>query len=199
MTSQQYGLALGLIVLTGGGLGCALGGWLSDYLMKYSPAAKVYVISISQILAGPAIFAVLWVNNSTTSLGLLALAYVPAETWLGPAAAAVQDMVPGDLRARASAVYITANTLVGGCGPLIVGAMLGDDGVMTRRYGPNEAIRYALLVVVPTSYALAAVFFWLTGLAITRPLDEARQPLVSTIHLSEDREPLVSTLAVTAM
>ena len=166
MDSQDYGLYLGLIVLFGGGLGSIIGGLLSDKLMHYSPAAKVYVIAVSQILAAPCIFAVLWVSSYTTSFGLLFLAYVTAETWLGPAAAVVQDLMPADMRARASSVYITANTLIGGLGPLFVGELLGSDGVLTRKYGEKEAVRYALIYIVPTCYVAAAGVFFLTGQAI---------------------------------
>ena len=43
-----------------------------------------------QLLAAPAIIGVLMVNSPTASYGLLFIAYVTAETWLGPAAALVQ-------------------------------------------------------------------------------------------------------------
>ena len=45
---------------------------------------------LPQLLAAPAIIGVLMVNSPTTSYGLLFIAYVTAETWLGPAAALVQ-------------------------------------------------------------------------------------------------------------
>jgi MFS family permease len=169
MRTEEYGLTLGLIVLVGGGLGCALGGVLSDRLMSRTPAAKAYVIAGSQLLAAPAIFGVLWVDGSTASFGLLVLAYITAETWLGPAAAVVQDITAPELRARASAAYIAVNTLVGGCGPLIVGAMLGDHGPITERFGARTGIRYALALLVPPCYVMAAGLFLLTGRALHAP------------------------------
>ncbi len=48
---------------------------------------------MSQVLAAPSIAAVLLVPSLDASYGLLALAYVTAETWLGPAAAIVQVCV----------------------------------------------------------------------------------------------------------
>ena len=45
---------------------------------------------MSQVLAAPAIAGVLLAPNPKLSYGLVALAYVTAETWLGPAAAIVQ-------------------------------------------------------------------------------------------------------------
>lgn len=48
------------------------------------------MIAISQVLAAPAIVGVLLAPTPTISYCMLFLAYVTAETWLGPAAAIVQ-------------------------------------------------------------------------------------------------------------
>ena len=48
------------------------------------------MIAVSQVLAAPAIAGVLLAPTPKLSFGLVALAYVTAETWLGPAAAIVQ-------------------------------------------------------------------------------------------------------------
>ena len=45
---------------------------------------------MSQVLAAPAIAGVLLAPTPKLSFGLVALAYITAETWLGPAAAIVQ-------------------------------------------------------------------------------------------------------------
>lgn len=42
------------------------------------------------MLAAPSIIGVLVVNSPSASFGLLVIAYITAETWLGPAAAIVQ-------------------------------------------------------------------------------------------------------------
>ena len=55
--------------------------------------AKAFVIAFSQLLAAPSIAAVLLVPEVNASYGLLFVAYVTAETWLGPAAAIVQVCV----------------------------------------------------------------------------------------------------------
>jgi hypothetical protein len=43
-------------------------------------------------------------------------AYLAAETWLGPAAAVVQDVMEPGCRAQASALYIMINTVIGELG-----------------------------------------------------------------------------------
>ena len=55
--------------------------------------SKAYVIAVSQVLAAPCIVGVLLAPTPHMSYGLLFLAYVTAETWLGPAAAIVQVCV----------------------------------------------------------------------------------------------------------
>jgi hypothetical protein len=52
--------------------------------------SKAFVIAVSQVLAAPCIAGVLLAPSPHASYGLLFLAYVTAETWLGPAAAIVQ-------------------------------------------------------------------------------------------------------------
>lgn len=52
--------------------------------------AKAYVIAVGQILAVPCIIGVLLAPTPKASYGILFLAYMTAETWLGPAAAIVQ-------------------------------------------------------------------------------------------------------------
>ena len=51
------------------------------------------MIAVSQLLAVPCIIGVLIAPHPTMSYGLLFLAYMTAETWLGPAAAIVQVFI----------------------------------------------------------------------------------------------------------
>ena len=59
-------------------------------LSSWWRGSKSFVIAVSQVLAAPCIIAVLLAPTPQQSYGLLFLAYVTAETWLGPAAAIVQ-------------------------------------------------------------------------------------------------------------
>ena len=168
LDSSQYGTALGLIVMVGGVAGCSIGGYLSDALMHTSPAAKVYVITVSQLLSAPLIAGVFLAPTPAASYTLLFFAYVTGETWLGPASAVVLDIVPASMRARATAVYTVINTLTGGQGPLVIGALIGDSGLCTRAYGEIEGVKYALLYMMPTCYVLSAAVFYLAARSLTR-------------------------------
>jgi H+/Cl- antiporter ClcA len=75
----------------------------------------------------------------------------------------VQDITRPDMRARASAVYVVVGTILGGCGPLIIGTLMGSDGLATRHHGPRFAIRHALAGFVSVCYAVSALLFWAVG------------------------------------
>eukprot|EP00043_Microstomoeca_roanoka_P011647 m.109974 g.109974 ORF g.109974 m.109974 type:complete len:345 (+) comp15257_c0_seq3:452-1486(+) len=171
-------LLVGMIVLVCGSTGSLLGGFLSDKLMRRSPGAKAHVIAVSQLIAAPFIAGTLFANSRATALGILIPSFVTAETWLGPAAAIVQDVTRPQLRAQASAVYMAVNTLVGGCGPMIVGAMTTAN---VSVFGLTQ-VQSALLLIVPTCYVLSALLFGIVGLALRRRQDaavqDARSPLL---------------------
>ena len=136
-------------------------------LMSSTDAAKAYVIAISQMISAPCIAGVLIASTPTTSFVLLFFAYLTGETWLGPAAAIVQDIMPATMRATSIATYTTVNTLIGGLGPLVVGALLGNDGVCTRAFGEASGVKYALLFVMPTCYVVSSLLFVAVGRALT--------------------------------
>ncbi|XP_072051600.1 MFS-type efflux pump MSMEG_3705-like [Amphiura filiformis] len=160
-SSQEYGLRIALIVLTGGGLSCVIGGFCADRFSVDRRAAKALIISISQFLAAPCIIATLLVPTTQVSYGLLFVAYLTAETWLGPAAAIIQDLFSPNLRAQASAVYIALMTLLGGgLGPILVPGILE----LKPEWGEcDKGVGYALAIIVPTCYFIAAVLFLIVG------------------------------------
>ena len=60
--------------------------------------------------------------------------------WLGPVITAVQHLVPGAMRATASASFLLINNLIGlGVGPPLIGAL---SDALKASYG-TEALRYA--------------------------------------------------------
>eukprot|EP00050_Salpingoeca_kvevrii_P020124 m.94798 g.94798 ORF g.94798 m.94798 type:complete len:479 (-) comp8724_c0_seq3:65-1501(-) len=168
LDSKDFGVAVGIVVVTGGGLGSFLGGLASDRLAQKTPAAKALVIFASNLVAAPFAAGVFLATTPTTSYLVLFFAYLTAETWLGVAAAIVQDVMQPQMRAKASAVYIAISTLIGGCGPLFVGELLGSDGIATRRYGEKHGVKYVLMYLVPVCYVLSSLLFGVVGLLLIR-------------------------------
>jgi hypothetical protein len=84
--------------------------------------------------------------------------------WLGPTTAAVQHLVPPNMRALASAIFLFINNLIGlGLGTLILGAL---SDALTVRFGA-ESLRYAILAGTGF-YLLSAVLFALTSRRLER-------------------------------
>ncbi len=118
------GYFYGSIVLVGGVLGIWLGGQLADRFAKASRAAYALVPAIAFTLTIP--FFVVGVLSQSVLVSWLVF-LVPTAlglAWLGPVLAAFQGIVPPNMRATASAVFLLINNLVGiGLGDLLLGAM----------------------------------------------------------------------------
>jgi hypothetical protein len=79
--------------------------------------------------------------------------------WLGPTTAAIQHLVPPEMRAVASAIFLFVNNLIGlGCGTLVIGAL---SDAMTARFGA-DSLRYAILAGTGF-YLLASLLFYLSS------------------------------------
>jgi hypothetical protein len=77
--------------------------------------------------------------------------------WLGPVISTIQHLVPPDMRATASAVFLFINNLIGiGLGTWAIGAL--SDG-LSLRLG-DESLRYSILAGTGF-YLIAALLFWL--------------------------------------
>ncbi|XP_065836551.1 MFS-type efflux pump MSMEG_3705-like [Oscarella lobularis] len=165
--SEVYGRNVAIIVAIGGICGAAIGGFLSDRLGKKRPEAKAYVIAVSQILAAPTIIGTLLASNAHVSYFLLFTAYITAETWVGVAAAIVQDVCMPAIRSQASAVYIAVITIVGGFGPLVISSLLESSN--DTLFGKcNKGVRNALVIIAPTFYVSSALLFIVVGFALKR-------------------------------
>jgi hypothetical protein len=79
--------------------------------------------------------------------------------WLGPILAAVQHIVPANMRSTASAIFLFINNLIGiGLGTTLIGVL---SDVMHARFGA-DSLRYAILAGTGF-YLIAAVFFLLAS------------------------------------
>ena len=84
--------------------------------------------------------------------------------WLGPVIASIQQIVPTNMRATASAVFLFINNLIGlGLGNVFLGAM--SDG-LAARFG-DDSLRYAILAG-SGFYIVAALLFFLAARQLER-------------------------------
>lgn len=151
----EAGLAVGLALLAGGLLGLAGGGWLADRAYARGRTAGRMRLSFYAALCGIPAGALLGFQaNPLLAVTLFGLAYAFSILPIPGAAAALQELVPGELRGQMSAFYLFAINLVGiGLGSTAV-ALLADN-VFTQADG----IRYALAVISPVALIIAAAFY----------------------------------------
>jgi MFS family permease len=157
LTLLHASLAYGGLVLVGGLIGIWFGGLLADRygekrrgMYAFIPA-MAFVATVPFYVAG-VLSTTLWISFAVllvpTALGLV---------WLGPVLAAVQHLVPGHMRATASALFLFINNLIGiGLGTALIGIV---SDLMRLRFG-GESLRYAILAGTGFYLMAAALLFF---------------------------------------
>jgi MFS family permease len=154
----------GSIVLIGGVLGTWLGGWLGDRIGKDNPGGYALIPAVCFLLAAPAYSAGLFAPSLLFGWFLFLIPQMLGLAWLGPIIAAVQHIVPPNMRATASASFLFINNLVGiGFGTWFVGYMSDE---MKSSYG-EESLRYSILFTLGF-YLLSSLLYFLASRRLKR-------------------------------
>ncbi len=152
-------LCYGSLVLIGGLVGIWTGGVLAD---KYGGARRgmyAYIPALAFVATVPFYFAGVLSTTLWLSFVVLLVPTALGLVWLGPVLAAVQHLVPGNMRATASALFLFINNLIGiGLGTTLIG-ILSD--AMRLRFGA-ESLRYAILSGTGF-YLMAAMLLFFAG------------------------------------
>ncbi len=160
---RSFGLALaevgwfyGGIVLIGGVAGTWLGGWLGDRAGPGDPGSYARIPALCFLAAAPCFAAGLFAPSLWLGWLLFAVGQMLALAWLGPVIAAVQHIVPPNMRATASASFLFINNLIGiGFGIFFLGFM---SDRMTAAYG-DQALKYSILFGLGFYLLSAAIYF----------------------------------------
>jgi MFS family permease len=151
----EVGWFYGSIVLVGGVAGTWLGGWFGDKVGPKSPAFYALIPAICFLIAAPIFALGLFAPTLGIGWALFAVGQMLALAWLGPVIAAVQHIVPPNMRATASASFLFINNLIGiGFGIFFLGFM---SDTMTPLYG-DDALKYSILFGL-VFYLLSALFY----------------------------------------
>ncbi len=149
------GRLAGVCLIAGGVIGLVGGGWVSDRLGRGSAAARLQFCGLAALAGtiGAAVFPL------TGSLIVTSIAFVvffsAAALPVGAAATALQQLTPNRMRATVSAVYLFIVNLIGlGLGPTAT-AVVGDTF-----FAGSDGIRYAIAIVSPIGFAIAALLFF---------------------------------------
>lgn len=149
-------LFYGGILLVGGLAGTWLGGSLADRFGIFRRTAYVLIPALAFLATVPFfVFAIL----SSKLLLTFFLMLIPTAlglAWLGPVLSAIQHVVPPNMRATASAIFLFIINLIGlGAGTVMIGAL---SDFLQARLG-DDSLRYAMLVGTSLYFVAAALLF----------------------------------------
>jgi len=168
LTLLEASLFYGAILLIGGMAGMWAGGWLGDRLGQVKrtryvtiPAAA-FLVSVPTYILGvltPTLLLAFFVILVPVALGLV---------WVGPVMSTVQQLVPPNMRATASAVFLFINNLLGiGLGTWAIGAL---SDFLQLQYG-EDSLRWSI-VAGTGFYLLAAGLFLLAARWLERDWED---------------------------
>lgn len=162
-SQQDAGTILGLNAMIVGPIGLFMGGWIGDWLnRKGHTDSKMRTGLIASIAWFPFGIALLLVPSSSISFALLVIATVFSAMPWGIAPAAIQEVMPNQMRGQASAVYLFILNLIGlGLGPTAVGL------ITDKVFGDPMKIHLSLLATTAGAHVLATILL-VTGLAAFR-------------------------------
>jgi predicted MFS family arabinose efflux permease len=168
LTLLEASLFYGAILLIGGMAGMWLGGWLGDKLGQTKRSRFVTIPAIAFLVSIPTY--ALGVLTPTLTLAFFVI-LVPVGlglVWIGPVMSTVQQLVPPNMRATASAVFLFINNLIGiGLGTWAIGAL---SDALEVQYG-DESLRWSI-VAGTGFYLLASGLFFLASRWIERDWED---------------------------
>jgi MFS family permease len=153
---SDVGLVYGITVIVFGSLGIIGAGRVADYLRARGRTnANIYVGMWIGIIWVPIHFLMLLAPSGLWATVWLVPATVLSAAPFGIAPAAIQQMMPPNMRGQASAVYLFVLNLIGlGLGPTAVAFF--TQQVFHR----DDALRYSMLSVFAVASILAAALLW---------------------------------------
>ncbi|MCP5090344.1 MAG: MFS transporter [Gammaproteobacteria bacterium] len=163
---RSFGLSLldaslfyGAILLIGGLAGIWLGGSLADKFGADRRGAYVIIPAIAFVATVPFYVVGILSPNLTATFFAMLVPTALGLAWLGPVLSAIQHVVPPNMRATASAIFLFINNLIGiGVGTMAIG-MLSDK--LQALHG-DDSLRYAILAGT-SFYVIAAILFLLSA------------------------------------
>ncbi|MCM2312013.1 MAG: MFS transporter [Steroidobacteraceae bacterium] len=164
LTLLEASLYFGAILLVGGIAGIWMGGSLADRFG--ADKRRMYAIIPAFAFLATIPFYVGAVLSSSIVLAFV-LFLVPTAlglVWLGPVLSSIQHVVPPQMRATASAVFLFVNNLIGiGLGTVALGAL---SDALSAQFGA-DSLRYAILAGT-VFYLVAASMFLLSAKRLER-------------------------------
>lgn len=154
--TAELGFWLAVIYGAGGLVGTLAGGELAARFASRNERLQLGVMALVHAILGVASVFVYLPDNLAVSFTMMGLVLIGGAATNGPLFATIQTLVPEQMRATSvSLVYLSANLIGLGLGPLAVG-YLSD---VLRPHVGEESLRYALLAMCP-GYFWCAFHLW---------------------------------------
>ncbi|XP_043214141.1 MFS-type efflux pump MSMEG_3705-like isoform X1 [Amphibalanus amphitrite] len=185
-TSTQIGAYMSWIPLVAGSIGVVFGGFISDRVVsRVGPHGRVWVIIISQLLAAPFVFCVLFVEPPWAYISLIPV-YIIGEMWIPITLAVLVELVPAEIRTAAVAFYFFVISNVGGNMPLLVDPV--KQAFKNAGNSEIDALRDTLYLFYPGEYILGALLYLLALISLRRDLRIAQEESARAGSIQKDGE-----------
>ncbi|REJ76675.1 MAG: MFS transporter [Acidobacteria bacterium] len=158
--AAKFGLIYGIVVFVCGAGGVLVGGVISDRLSRRGYTdAKVRVGFLAAWIWFPTGLVFPLLDNDVAAMILVIPTVFLASMPFGVAPAAIQQMMPNNLRGQTSAIYLFIVNLLGlAIGPMVLALM--TDYVFTQANFGIEGIRYSLLTTTGVAHLASAVLLF---------------------------------------
>lgn len=168
--TEELGVWLAMSIGLGGLFGAYMGGEWAVRFAAHDESLQLKAMAVAIGVSGVAGTLVYVCSGPYIAFGLTALSAVGGSSINGPLIATMQTLVPVRMRAVAIAlVFLVANLIGMGFGPLVVGAL--SDAF--RPWTGEDSLRYALILMGP-GLLLCAWQAWRASETVARDLESAR-------------------------
>jgi predicted MFS family arabinose efflux permease len=142
MPANAGTVQFGEIVVVTGFAGTFLGGWLGDYVAKYSREAYLIVSAVATLVAAPFVWFALTTASTSIYLACMVIAQLLMFLSTGPINACIVNLVAPDHRASAVALSVFAIHLLGDAiSPYLIGKVSDASSL-------SEAVKIVPLAVL---------------------------------------------------
>lgn len=152
----EVGFRLGMVQLLTGAVGSVVGGQVARGFWRRgrSNANLLTAALFMSVMVIPAVAGTM-ARSATVALISIGLMYMCLLAPAGPLLGAIQDVIPGRLRGRVTALYCMMNALVGmTLGPLVVGVL--NDEVFVDPHSVGKSLALTSVVTLPLAGGLLA-------------------------------------------
>ncbi len=156
MTLLNASLYFGAVLLVGGLVGIWAGGWLGDRFGQMRRSRYITIPAFAFLATIPFYIIAMTSESMLLTFSVLLIPTALGLVWLGPVISVIQHLVPPNMRATASAIFLFINNLIGiGIGTFAIG-LLSD--LLSVQYG-DDSLRYSILAGTGFYVIAAALFF----------------------------------------